>query len=194
MSYIDMMEKSAARLSDMIAKILDVEAIESKNLNLVLENINLSDVLNNIADRYLISAEKKSITIERNIPASIPAFVDRSYVDQVFENLVSNAVKFSPSNKKLFINLSQVDGKVIGEIKDEGPGLTEDDKKKLFGKYQKLSARPTGNETSTGLGLSIVKKFVEAMGGEIWCESMSGKGASFFVSFPFISVDSIRKL
>jgi signal transduction histidine kinase len=194
MSYIDMMEKSAARLSDMIAKILDVEAIESKNLNLVLENINLSDVLNNIADRYLIAAEKKSLAIERSIPASVSAFVDRSYVDQVFENLVSNAIKFSPSNKKLFINLSQVDGKVIGEIRDEGPGLTEDDKKKLFGKYQKLSARPTGNETSTGLGLSIVKKFVEAMGGEIWCESVSGKGASFFVSFPFISVDSIRKL
>jgi signal transduction histidine kinase len=194
MSYIDMMEKSAARLSDMIAKILDVEAIESKNLNLVLENINLSDVLNNIADRYLIAAEKKAITIQRNIPATIPAFVDRGYVDQVFENLVSNAIKFSPNSKRLFISLSQSDSKVIGEIKDEGPGLTEEDKKKLFGKYQKLSARPTGNETSTGLGLSIVKKFVEAMGGEIWCESTAGKGASFFVSFPFISVDSIRKL
>ena len=56
--------------------------------------------------------------------------------------------------------------------------------KKLFGKYQKLSAKPTGNETSTGLGLSIVKRFVEAMNGRIWCESESGQGASFFVSFP----------
>ena len=61
--------------------------------------------------------------------------------------------------------------------------LSSDDKKKLFGKYQKLSARPTANETSTGLGLSIVKKFVEAMNGEIWCVSTEGKGASFFVAF-----------
>ena len=73
------------------------------------------------------------------------------------------------------------------EIKDEGPGLTESDKKMLFGKYQKLSAKPTGNETSTGLGLSIVKKFVEAMQGRIWCESQAGNGASFFVAFPQVN-------
>ncbi|MCS6833226.1 MAG: ATP-binding protein, partial [Flammeovirgaceae bacterium] len=70
-------------------------------------------------------------------------------------------------------------------IADEGPGLTEEDKKKLFQKYQKLSARPTAGEKSTGLGLSIAKKYVEAMGGKIWCESEYGKGATFFLAFPF---------
>jgi signal transduction histidine kinase len=106
------------------------------------------------------------------------------YTEQVFENLISNAIKFSPGRKKVFINLTLKDEHAIGEIKDEGPGMTEEDKKKLFGKYQKLSARPTGNEISTGLGLSIVKKFVDAMGGEIWCESEAGKGASFLVKLP----------
>lgn len=81
------------------------------------------------------------------------------------------------------MNVSINGNKALCEIKDEGPGLTEADKRKLFGKNQKLSARPTGIEISTGLGLSIVKKFVLAMQGEIWCESESGKGASFFVSF-----------
>ena len=71
---------------------------------------------------------------------------------------------------------------MLAEVNDEGPGLSEEDKRKLFGKYQKLSARPTGNESSTGLGLSIVKKFVEAMNGRIWCESELGSGASFFVA------------
>ena len=61
--------------------------------------------------------------------------------------------------------------------------MNEEDKKKLFVKYQKLSAKPTGDETSTGLGLSIVKKFVTAMNGEIWCESELGNGASFFIAF-----------
>jgi len=74
-------------------------------------------------------------------------------------------------------------GKARAEIKDEGPGLTKDDMKKLFGKFQRLSARPTGGEHSTGIGLSIVKKYVEAMNGKVWCESEPGKGANFIVEF-----------
>ncbi len=184
MGYIEMMEKSAAKLLDMIAKILDVEAIESTDLNLVLEKTDLTEIMNNIADRYVLMASQKRISILRTISSNVYATVDKGYVDQVLENLISNAIKFSPIDKKVTINLFQSGGKVIGEIKDEGPGLTADDKTKLFGKYQKLSAVPTGNETSTGLGLSIVKKFVEAMKGEIWCESEAGNGASFFVAFP----------
>jgi two-component system, sensor histidine kinase and response regulator len=70
------------------------------------------------------------------------------------------------------------------EIQDEGPGISQDDMKKLFGKFARLSARPTGGEHSTGLGLSIVKKMVEAMNGNVWCESELGKGATFIVELP----------
>jgi signal transduction histidine kinase len=66
-------------------------------------------------------------------------------------------------------------------VQDQGPGLSENDKKKLFGKFTRLSARPTGGEHSTGLGLSIVKKMVEAMNGKVWCESELGQGATFIV-------------
>jgi signal transduction histidine kinase len=187
LSYIDMMEASSGRLSDMIAKILDVEAIESQKLNLVIEPVCVSETLRDLAQRYRMAAEKKAITIQALFQESVIARVDRGYAEQVFENLLSNAIKFSPSDRNVFINLSLEKNKVICEIRDEGPGLTESDKKKLFGKYQKLSARPTGDETSTGLGLSIVKKFVEAMDGEIWCVSEAGKGASFFVAFPSVS-------
>ncbi|MBY0424885.1 MAG: ATP-binding protein, partial [Cytophagales bacterium] len=69
-------------------------------------------------------------------------------------------------------------------VMDQGPGLNEDDFKKIFGKYQKLSAKPTGGEASTGLGLSIVKKYVEAMQGKVWAENREGLGASFIVEFP----------
>lgn len=180
---IDMIAKSATRLNELIAKILDVEAIESKKINLTLEKVNLSLVLKNLANRHIPSARQKQIEIFCSLEEDVYAHVDKEYVEQVFENLLSNAVKFSPSFRNIYVNLSAKDGKVLGEIKDEGPGLSDDDKKKLFGKYQKLSARPTANETSTGLGLSIVKKFVEAMNGEIWCVSTEGKGASFFVAF-----------
>ena len=183
---IDMIYTSTTRLNELIAKILDVEAIESKIPNLIMEPVNLSIVLQTLIDRYIENARQKQIEIFCNLEKSTHALVDKAYSEQVFENLLSNALKFSPSYRNIYVNLSTQNGKIVGEIKDEGPGLNADDKKKLFGKYQKLSARPTANETSTGLGLSIVKKFVEAMNGEIWCESKEGNGASFFVAFPII--------
>ena len=181
--YIDMMEQSSNRLSTMIAKILDVEAIESQKLNLVMENHDLGELLHSLCQRYGVVATEKSIVICEDLSSDAIAIVDRGYADQVFENLLSNAIKFSPQNKKVYVSVVKKNGRIVAKVKDEGPGLSDDDKKKLFGKYQKLSAKPTGNETSTGLGLSIVKKFVEAMQGEIWCESTAGEGASFFVAF-----------
>jgi signal transduction histidine kinase len=180
---IDMIDKSATRLNEMINKILDVEAIESKKLNLNIEKVDLTKVLADLAERYLVSARQKQVEIFCTLEPNVFVEVDKGYTEQVFENILSNALKFSPAFRSVYVKLRLQDGKAITEIKDEGPGLNEEDKKKLFGKYQKLSAKPTGNETSTGLGLSIVKKFVEAMNGEIWCESAEGNGASFFVTF-----------
>jgi signal transduction histidine kinase len=184
LQYIEMMENSSERLSDMIGKILDVEAIESKSLNLIMEQTDLGEILRSLCDRYAVAAKEKQIEICRRFEEGVSACVDRGYAEQVFENLLSNAIKFSPAETRVFIFLRRDNDQAICEIQDEGPGISEEDKKKLFGKYQKLSARPTGNETSTGLGLSIVKKFVEAMNGRISCESEAGKGASFIVSFP----------
>jgi signal transduction histidine kinase len=184
LQYVDMMESSTTRLTDMIGKILDVEAIDAKKVNVTIEQINLSEILREMVERFELSAKQKQLQLLSDVNVDIHVSADRMYTEQVFENLISNAIKFSPPNKKIFVNLFKNDDKAIGEVKDEGPGITEEDKKKLFGKYQKLTARPTGNEISTGLGLSIVKKFVDAMNGEIWCESESGKGASFFVKLP----------
>lgn len=181
--YIDLIDQSTERLINMITKILDVEALESHTANLTIERINLSEVTGIIFDRFKPEAQQKNITLHSDIQKNVFSAVDKSYVDQIFQNLFSNAIKFSPTDKNIYVKLSALNNKAVFEIKDEGPGLTEEDKKMLFGKYQKLSAKPTGNETSTGLGLSIVKKFVESMKGEIWCESEKGNGASFFVSF-----------
>lgn len=180
---LTMANDSTKRLDNMIMKILDTDALDSKEVNVTIESIDLSGILSQVADRYKDEAAVKNIVIHKNIAANVIALADKNYSEQVLENLISNAIKFSPFDKNIYVNLTIVDKKVLCEIKDEGPGLTEADKKKLFGKYQKLSARPTGSEISTGLGLSIVKKFMIAMQGEIWCESEAGKGASFFVSF-----------
>ena len=180
---LTMIETSAVRLNNMIGKILDTEAIESKQLNLNIESVDLCNIFDSLSDQFNIDAAKKNITIHTKTIPDTYITIDRNYLIQILENLLSNAIKFSPPDRNIFFNLHDRGDHVICEVKDEGPGLTEEDKKKLFSKYQKLSARPTGEESSTGLGLSIVKKFTESMGGQIWCESVAGEGATFFVKF-----------
>lgn len=182
--FVNTMSESVNRLNGMIEKILDVEAIESKKLNLNIERVDLVGVLESLTQNYTLTAKEKDIQLISSVELDkAMASVDASFVNQIYENLISNSIKFSPPKKKIFISLTEVEGKWRCEIKDEGPGISEEDQTKLFGKFQKLSARPTGNETSTGLGLSIVKKYVDAMDGKIWCESQLNKGASFIVEF-----------
>ena len=184
MEYVDTMSDSVNRLNSMIAKILDIEAIEAQTLNLNLEKVDLSEVIGKIVGNYRFTAKEKNILLVETLPdGNANVNVDASYANQIYENLISNAIKFSPSDKNIFISLYEVENTWRCDIKDEGPGISDDDKKKLFGKFQKLSAKPTGNEISTGLGLSIVKKYVDAMNGKIWCESEFGQGASFIVQF-----------
>ena len=109
---------------------------------------------------------------------------DPAALDQVLDNLISNAVKFSPPKKKISISMQQGPSHVECLIQDEGPGFTEQDKARMFHRYARLSARPTGGEPSTGLGLSIAKKLVQAMNGELICQSTPGQGATFVLRFP----------
>ena len=178
------MKETGERLNHLILKILDVDAIESKKMNMVSESLNLSQIFEHVATRFMKEAARKKITISKQISPDVHGLGDKNYLEQILENLISNAIKFSPHNSTIYLSLEKNGKQVVFEIKDEGPGLTDQDKQKLFGKYQKLSARPTGGESSTGLGLSITKKFVEAMKGKIWCESENNKGASFFVALP----------
>ena len=112
------------------------------------------------------------------------ALVDKITSKGILDNLISNAIKYSPLDKNIYIRLYQRDSYIHSEIQDEGPGLSESDLLKLFGKFTRLSSKPTGGEHSTGLGLFIVKKLVEAMKGKVWCESQLGQGSTFIVEFP----------
>ncbi|UII25159.1 ATP-binding protein [Fulvivirga maritima] len=183
MKYLNTIEYSAGKLNDMITRILDVESMEANALNVEFSDINLTELLHEIIANYKLNAEEKSISLEYEINKPIIAEADEDLAHQILENLISNAIKFSPRRTTITINLTEDEDHALFEVKDQGPGLSEEDKNKLFRKYQKLSARPTGNEISTGLGLSIVKKYTDAINAEIWCESELKKGASFFVRF-----------
>jgi len=176
--------KSLKRMDSMINQILDVRAIESKDLNIQWERVEMTEVLETVVAGFGDTLDKKNLTITKEYSSAEPLVeLDRNYATQVFENLVSNALKFSPSGTCIHIRVSDQEEKLRIEVRDEGPGISRGDARKLFRKFQRLSAKPTAGEQSVGLGLSIVKKFVEAMDGKVWCESTLGKGANFIVEF-----------
>lgn len=130
-------------------------------------------------------ARRKQLEIQADFPAeTMMALADPLGLDQILDNLLSNALKFSPPGKKVFVSVRPVDQYVECVVRDQGPGFRADDKEKMFRRYGRLSARPTGGEPSTGLGLSIVRKLVLAMNGELRFESTAGNGATFAVRLP----------
>lgn len=183
-------ETSSNFMFEIITNLLDVNKIENGKLIVKPTNVNMVLSLSAVSDRYQVAATKKNIKLNVDIPdGDIQIYADPTLTIQVLDNVVSNAVKYSPHDKQVWIAVSLHPDKrrVRVMVKDEGPGFSEEDKKKLFGKFARLSAKPTGGEHSTGLGLSIVKRLAEAMEATIWCESELGKGATFFVEFPDIS-------
>ncbi len=180
---LDMISDTSVRMREMINRILDINAMDNKELNLQLESVNITKLLQKVIKQFIDSANKKNIVIESSLQKSIMSRLDKNYTIQVIENLLANAIKFSPRDKKVFVRLTKEDDKVCIEIEDQGQGIKKSEQHRLFEKFQILSSKPTAGEKSTGLGLYIVKTFVEAMGGNVFCESKKGEGAIFKVLF-----------
>ncbi len=182
--YIGQIQKSTKRLSSMIEKILDVESIESNSTNLSIENIKLKEVIEVVIDEFEEVAKKKQISLSTEIQNNeLSISGDKIFTQQIVQNLVSNALKFSEKGKSVVLKLKETQYKAQIIVSDEGPGISKEEQTKLFNKFQRLSAKPTAGEQSTGLGLSIVKKYVDLMNGSIRCESELGKGTDFIVEF-----------
>jgi signal transduction histidine kinase len=177
--------EAAVRMGEMLQNLLDANRIERGEMKLNLAPAELVALASAVVDTHRPRAMAKEQKLQfEAAPAPVAVVVDAGVTVQVVENLVSNAVKYSPPGKNIFVRLKREPNAARLEVQDEGPGLSAADQKKLFGKFARLSAKPTGGEHSTGLGLSIVKKMVEAMNGRVWCESQLGHGATFIVELP----------
>lgn len=155
-------------------------------LNLKAEPLWLHDVTTAAIERYQEAARRKNITLRHSGTASEPVTGDRKALDQIFDNLISNALKFSQPDTTVRIQIEDADAAVGGAIcrvRDEGPGFSPEDQRQMFTRYQRLSALATSGEPSTGLGLSIVRKLVSAMGGDISCDTRMGEGSTFVLRF-----------
>jgi two-component system, sensor histidine kinase and response regulator len=157
-----------------------------RNLQLNAQPVNLAEAASQAIRQYQLAAERKDIRFvcDLNAPGNMIS-TDPLALKQVLDNLLSNAVKFSPHGKTVHVGVVPTSGDCIEcRIQDEGPGFTQVDKDHMFRRYARLSARPTGGEPSTGLGLSIVKKLVEEMNGHLLLESTPGEGSTFIVRLP----------
>jgi signal transduction histidine kinase len=159
---------------------LSIEAPESEESNAIADEQMLREVLENLLSNAVkYSPQGKNIHIRiRHSSLAIGHLSDENSPQ------LSTQVTNAPITNVPITNAPMTNDYVRMEVQDEGPGISPDDMKKLFGKFARLSAQPTGGEHSTGLGLSIVKKMVEAMNGHVWCESELGKGATFIVELP----------
>ncbi|MBS1515829.1 MAG: tetratricopeptide repeat protein [Bacteroidetes bacterium] len=184
LEYIDSINKSSTKVLKILRQLLKINEIESGKLEVHPENLSLINLLKSTLEDYENRAADKKISLIFLPEKDYVIMGDKGSLSSVFSNLISNAVKYSPQGKNIYINTSYSEGYVQVEIKDEGPGLTIKDKEKIFEKFAKLSARPTGGEDSIGLGLSLVKRLVNLNNGKVWVESVQGEGAAFFVKLP----------
>ena len=188
LEYIDIIKASTTRMLKMINDLLDVNSIENNQSRVEAEKIDVVPIAERLTQIYQPQAADKNIGVEmetRFSPLEIKA--DESHIRSIIENLLSNAVKFSESGSNVRVRLEKENDKAKISVIDNGPGITEEDQKRLFGRYVRLSNKPTGNESSVGLGLYIVKNLTESMNGSIRCESEPGKGSRFIVTFPLVN-------
>ncbi len=168
----------ALRLVDVLARDNQMKTVE------VCEDP--QGVLQSVIARLDASAKAKSIVIKTDFSSCEPLATSPWVIEQVMENLLENSIKYSPLGSTIRV-WSEMSGR-FGHlsVKDEGPGFTEEDRRRMFRRYTRLSAVPTGNEASSGLGLSIVKRLIDQHGGRIDLMSEVGSGAEFRVTFPLI--------
>jgi signal transduction histidine kinase len=138
-----------------------------------------------VADANQPLAVNKQQSIAVSAPPNVVTMCDADRMREAIDNLISNAIKYSPIGGRISVLVSNEKKKTLIRVADEGAGLSPEDLGRLFGRFQRLSAKPTAGESSTGLGLSIVKRIVDMHGGDILAESAGpGQGATFTITLP----------
>lgn len=182
---LDLIEVSVETMKTVIADFLDAAALQTGGLQLKLEPISLEPAVLEIVDQYALRAHKKDITLHvAQLPGAI--YVDLARFEQVMGNLISNAIKFSPHGATVSIWAETDHERTRIYIADQGPGIPQEERHHLFTQFGKLTPRPTDGESSTGLGLWIVKNLVRLLHGDVGVECPEEGGSVFWIELPAV--------
>lgn len=182
---IGIIAETCERMLALINDLLDVSAIEAGHLTMECKEVDVTAYLKKYVQDAVFLVKAKSIEFISEIPENLPRiFMDPNRIDQVINNLVTNAVKFSKSGSRIVLRARHLQDAVAISVIDQGQGIPPSEISKMFRYFGRTNVLPTAGEKSTGLGLAIVKRMVEAHGGKIEVESQPGKGSTFTFTLP----------
>ena len=187
LGFIQQISDSNQRMIKLVNDILDISHIETgRKFEIKKEMMSMNDVIKEILTENISLIKSKNLQIENKIPDSLKVWADVMHTKQVWQNLISNATKYTPENKKItiYVETSKKTTENIFAIKDEGIGIPEQQKGRLFEKFFRADNAATQDPNGTGLGLYIARELVRAQGGEMWLETKENKGTTFYFSLP----------
>ena len=189
--YYKIIGQETERLTHLINNILNFSKMEAGRKEYHFQKFDLIQMINTVLDSYQFHLENNGFKIEKSLPGNrLLLNGDREALSEAFINLLDNAVKYSENDKTINVNAGSTDGSLFFEVKDHGIGISQEDQKKIFDKFYRVSHGLVHNKKGTGLGLTLVKKIVEAHKGKIIVESQLGIGSLFRVVLPQNSDDT----
>jgi signal transduction histidine kinase len=183
-SFLNDMSQQTSYMLDLLNDLLDVSQIEAGKLSLNLETVEMGHFMQETVKRHSKLAAPKGTRVVLESLSPGQATADPARLRQAIDNLISNAVKYSPPGSTVNVGVQQLQNEWRVNVQDEGPGLIPEDRQYLFQNFARLSAKPTGGEKSVGLGLAITRRIVETHGGKIGVDSEPGQGANFWFTLP----------
>ncbi|MEJ8570144.1 DUF3369 domain-containing protein [Microbaculum marinum] len=178
--HVDQITHSARRMTAMIEGLITEAMNDAVDFTIRRTPCNLAELIRTVVESNQPLADRKAQTISVTVPPTLSIRADYDRIREAVDNLMSNAVKYTPSGGVIDISADVENSEAVIRVADNGPGLSEEDMTRLFGRFQRLSARPTGGESSSGLGLSIVKRVVDLHNGRIWAERCTPDGGTCF--------------
>ena len=176
--------KSSEFMKALLDNLLDISKIETGKIYMERKEHDLNQIIQDQTELIKFQADKKNIAFHFNLGKIPRLVVDKNAMIQVINNLIGNAIKYSPQDTQIYISTENRGNQVQLSIRDEGPGISNEEQPLLFEEFKTLSAKPTGGELSTGLGLAIVKKLVNLHEGEVGVYSHPGNGSTFYFNLP----------
>jgi signal transduction histidine kinase len=184
-SQVDHIRDATKRLTLMVDHLISDAMADAFDITIRREPVDVAALVNEVADANQPSATNKQQTIAVSAPPNFVTMCDADRMREAIDNLISNAIKYSSIGGKIAVIVGQAPENTTIRVADEGAGLSPEDLGRLFGRFQRLSAKPTAGESSTGLGLSIVKRIIDMHGGQVTAESAGpGRGSTFTITLP----------